>query len=242
MILAEQESYGLIRKFLERKNDLLDLSDDVHELKNFYDTQRPTWERLRKAHARFQLNRTWLDKEETAARALQRMQEILRAPAPYGMIKDAESLIQTVEGVNTTLVTKRRDHVLQRIEAHISKIEAELDAAKASNDLRNDCLYPLQTLKRQVENQTSIAHINQAQQSAVEAEDEAIDKIEAASKEKHIGEKEPPVYVKKPRIVQAARLAPHALLETQADIEAYLTQLRQALESAINSNERVEIR
>ncbi len=46
------------------------------------------------------------------------MKDILGAAAPYGMIKDAESLIQIVEGVNTALVTKRSDHVLQRIDAH----------------------------------------------------------------------------------------------------------------------------
>ena len=147
-----------------------------------------------------------------------------------------------MESVNAVLVTKRRVHVLQRIDAHVAKVESELDAAQASNDLRNPCLYPLQTLRRQVEAQTSIAHINQAQQSAVEAADEAIDKMEAASKEKDIGEKKPPVYVKKRRIVQAARLAPKALLETQADVDGYLERLRQALEAAIGAGERVEIR
>ncbi len=244
-LLAEKESFGLIGKCLERKADLLDLSDSVHELENFYDTQRPTWEKLRKAYARFQLNRTWLDKDATAAAALKRMKEILAAAAPYGMVKDAESLIQTVEAVNAALVTKRRDHVLQRIDAHLAKVGSELDAAQASNDLRNPCLYPLQTLRRQVEAQTSIAHINQAQQSAVEAADEAIDKIEAATKEraeKDIGEKKPPVYVKKRRIIQAARLAPKAPLETQADVDGYLERLRQALEAAISAGERIEIR
>jgi hypothetical protein len=48
--------------------------------------------------------------------------------------------------------------------------------------------------------------------------------------------------VKKRRIVRAAQLAPPGFLETQDDIDAYLSKLRQALESAINSNERVEIR
>jgi len=116
---------------------------------------------------------------------------------------------------------------------------------QASNDLRNQCLYPLQTLKRQVETQASIAHINQAQQSAMEAAEEAFDRIEAASTPKKkpvIGETDPPVYVKKRRIVQAARLAPTGYLETQADVDAYLDRLRQALESAINNNERVEVR
>ncbi|MFZ1537743.1 MAG: hypothetical protein WAT23_10230, partial [Chromatiaceae bacterium] len=268
-LLAEKESFGLIGKFLERKADLLDLSDSVHELENFYDTQRPTWEKLRKAYSRFQLNRTWLDKDETAAAALKRMKDILAAAAPYGMIKDAESLIQTVEGIDTALVTKRRAHVLQRIEVHIAKVQKELDAAQASSDLSNQCLYPLQTLRRQVETQASIAHINQALQGTIDAADQAFDKIEAASKPKptpvpqpgkaplptsaippaahptqneRTGEPTPPVYVKKRRIVQAARLAPEGFLETQADIDAYLGKLRQALESAIANDERVEIR
>ena len=127
----------------------------------------------------------------------------------------------------------------------LSPIEAELDAAQASKDLRNRCLYPLQTLKRQIEKQASIAHINQAQQNAIEVADEAFDKIEAASKPKEtpgVGEKKPPVYVKKRRVVQAARLAPRGFLETQIDVDDYLDKLRQALESAINNDERVEIR
>ena len=56
-LLAETESFGLIGKFLERKDDLLDLSDDIHELRNFYDHQRQTWDKLRQAEARFQPNR-----------------------------------------------------------------------------------------------------------------------------------------------------------------------------------------
>ena len=244
-LLAEKESFGLIGKFLELKDDLLDLSDDVPELKNFYKTQRPTWEKLRQAHTRFQLNRTWLEKDKTAAEALGRMKDILDTAAPYGMIKDVESLIQTVDGVNNALVAERRQHVLERIDAHIAKVEGELDATDASTDLRNKCLYPLQTLKSQVETQTSIAHINQAEQSAQGAADEVFDMLEAASKPKEksgIDEEKPPVYVKKRRIVKAAQLAPKSFLETQADVDSYLDSLRQELESANNNNERIEIR
>jgi len=79
----------------------------------------------------------------------------------------------------------------------------------------------------------------------LEAADEAFDKIEAASKPKKtpgVGETEPPVYVKKRRVVHASKLAPKGFLETQADVDDYLNRLRQALESAINNDERVEIR
>src|ERR1700680_885077 len=42
------------KKFSERcntlKKDLLDLADQFHDLEHFYDHQRTTWEKLRKAH------------------------------------------------------------------------------------------------------------------------------------------------------------------------------------------------
>jgi hypothetical protein len=52
-LLAQTESFELIAKFLDRRDDLLDLSDDVHELRNFYDHQRQTWDKLHQAEARF---------------------------------------------------------------------------------------------------------------------------------------------------------------------------------------------
>ena len=147
------------------------------------------------------------------------MQEILRAPAPYGMIKEAESLIQTVEGINDALVTQHREQALRDIEQQLAKVQLELDAAKASNDLRNQCLQPLQSLKRQVEAQSSIAHIDQARVTAVDAADDAFQKIEAASTATvtpGVGDDDPPKpYVKPRRIVKAAGLAPKGLLETQ---------------------------
>jgi hypothetical protein len=43
-------------------------------------------------------------------------------------------------------------------------------------------------------------------------------------------------------VVQAARFAQKDSPETQGDVDDYLTKLREALESTINNNERVEIR
>ncbi|NVZ09786.1 BREX system P-loop protein BrxC [Allochromatium humboldtianum] len=249
-LLAESESFGLISRFLERRDDLLDLSESVHELRHFYQTQRSAWDRLRQAHSRFQLNRDWLEQDAGAKPALQRMQEILAAPAPYGMIKEVEGLIERVEQVNAALVEQHRTAVLPAIDAQIDKIQVELDEAKAGADVRNRCLYPLQQLKSQVESQASLAHIDQAARRAVELADSAFSRIESLTPPAPTlvndkgGPSPKPVVVKsKPRrILRAAELAPKTYLETQDDIDAYLNKLRQVLESAIANHERVEIR
>ena len=50
-LLADKESCKFIERFNTLKNDLLDLADQFHDLEHFYDHQKPTWEKLRKAHA-----------------------------------------------------------------------------------------------------------------------------------------------------------------------------------------------
>ena len=61
----------------QRKDDLLDLSDSYHDLEHFYEHQKPTWDRLRKAYTTYTLNRSQLEQDAKAAPALRRMQEIL---------------------------------------------------------------------------------------------------------------------------------------------------------------------
>ena len=49
-LLASDESYKFIERFNQRKDDLLDLSDSYHDLEHFYEHQKPTWDKLRRAY------------------------------------------------------------------------------------------------------------------------------------------------------------------------------------------------
>src|SRR5207253_5627522 len=115
-----KESKKFIERFNMLKKDLLDLADHFHDLEHFYDHQRPTWEKLRKAHVAFQLNRLELEKDAQAGPALKRMQEILLAKSPYGLIKEAEGLIQTVDAVNLALLASRRQQAIAKVDSYIA--------------------------------------------------------------------------------------------------------------------------
>jgi hypothetical protein len=103
-LIADKESRKFIERFNTLKKDLLDLADQFHDLEHFYDHQKPTWEKLRKACAAFQLNRLELEKDAQAGPALRRMQEILSARSPYGLIKEADALINTINAVNSSVL------------------------------------------------------------------------------------------------------------------------------------------
>jgi len=249
-LLAYDESYKFIEKFNDSRNDLLDLSDEFNNLAQFYQNQRPTWEKLRAAYGKFQLNRLELEQDEQAAPSLRRMGEILKAPAPYGMLYEAEGLIQAVGQVNGRLIEQARKKVTTRISGLMEEIEKELDGVSADGNLRAQCLGPLEKLMEQAMRQESVAHLNQAENEAVRALDTAIEKIEVFVSKPPVKEetaKEPPVekpkVTVKPRyILKPAELVASAYLETEEDMERFLKELRERLAKAIQAGQRIQIR
>jgi hypothetical protein len=250
-LLADKESRKFIERFNTLKNDLLDLADQFHDLEHFHDHQKPTWEKLRKAHAAFQLNRLELEKDGQAGPALKRMQEILSAKSPYGLLKEAEALINTVNAVNSSLLTGRRTQAIARIDTQIAALNKDVAAAQGEASLRAACLKPLEALRGQVQQEESLAHITQAEGEAVKEYDAAVERIEdflrklaEQTKPTDDGSSnvQPVLLVKKQRIVKPADIVKTTYLETSADVNGFLNALRQELENAIANNERIQIR
>jgi hypothetical protein len=258
------DSYELISHFIDHGDDFEDLSETMGELRNFYTSQRPTWEKLRDAHAAFNLNRQELVRDSDAAAGLKRISEILEHDAPYGMIKEANGLINRIKAVNDTLIQKRRDHAVEKIDEFIEKVKEELDDVGAAPELRNSSLSAIQRIKADAIQETSIAHIFQLQGAAQEAADDAFAIIEEAAKVTQpaptyptndqpnpggLSDSASPVAplvqnkpTKKRKIVKPTSLVSQSYLETQEDVDEFLAKLRDELEEAIENNERVEIR
>lgn len=256
--LSIQDSFQFLKHLIEYQNDFFDLADTAAELRNFYESQKPTWEKLRNTKQRFDLNRYELLKDDDAARALERIDGILSAEKPYGMIKDANKLIVRVDEVNKAILKKRREHAIEKIDEHISKVKAELDEAGASPELRNQSLHPIQTIRSGIEGEESVAHIFQMQTAARDAADDAFIAIEQAAKKiapippgagAEMRQPEPgdepsvkKAPAKKRRIVEPSQITGASYLETSEEVASFLEILRKELEEAIANNERVEIR
>jgi hypothetical protein len=254
-LLADKESKKFIERFNTLKNDLLDVADHFHNLEHFHNHQKLTWEKLRKTHVAFQLNRLELEKDSQAGPALKRMHEILSSKSPFALIKEADSLINTVNAVNSSLLTGRRTQAIARIDTVIATLNKDVTAAGGEAGLRSICLKPLETLKEQVQKEESLAHITQAESEAVKEFDVAIARIEQAVKaaqEKNrtpipkgeiaVAEDEPKPALKPRRIIKPADLVETAYLETPDAANDFADKLRDQLLEAIKNGERVEIR
>ncbi|MEZ6117129.1 MAG: BREX system P-loop protein BrxC [Pirellulaceae bacterium] len=245
-LLAADEPAKMIERFLENKDDCLDLADNFHVIDNFYSKQKPTWEKLRKSAQRLNLNRFELDADESARKALDRMEQILKAPSPYGILQEADGLISTAEAVNRQIVDQRRQSALRHINELHSQVLAELESAGADDRLKANSTGPLEELRDNVATQESVAHIAQAVQRAEEARDSAlklIDEFVAKKATESSGGSESPKPVIKPRCeIRPSVLVAKTYLETKDDADAFIDKLRSEIVAAIAAGKRVQIR
>ncbi len=247
-LLACDTSYKFIELFNSQKNDLLDCAEQFSDLQQFYESQRPTWEKLRKTYERFQLNRLELKRDIQAGPALKRMGEILTALSPYSLIPEANGLITTVDTVNAALVNARRKRAAENINVHIATLTRDIATANGDESFQSACLRRLEALHRQVEEQESLAHINQAETEALHEFDNATSRIQEYLADYNKRTDAKPIekgngsVVKKQRIIEPAKLVKAMYLETVDDVNGFLDSLRHELETAISNNERIQIR
>ena len=250
--LAIRDSFAFIEGLLAAKDDWLDMSEDIHDLVNFYKTQISAWRKLLLGLDQFSDNREALNKDSQAAAGLAELIQIRDNLKPYRLISKIEPLLASITSANEQLAKVQREKALQAIEEKIIEVQSKLAVVSASPDLSNKALLNLQDLKKQISNQVSIAQILYLQTQAGEAMDEAFTLIEVSQvlpvppgggfKPQGPGQTSvPPPPVKTTHVIRAAELSSKTYLETEADVDVYIEKLKAALLEAVRSGQIARI-
>jgi hypothetical protein len=150
------------------------------------------------------------------------------------------------------LAQEKRERALLSLDEKIAEVQTKLTALAATPDTSNKALRLLQDLRMRLASQTSIAQILYLQGQGGDAMDEAITLIEAAAtaaaKPAQVAEPgntikplqtgaasvpQPPA--KTTKVIRAAELSSKTYLETEADVDAYLSKLQAELLAAVRA-------
>lgn len=252
-LAAEKDGPSFIDGFNSAKKELLDASEAFHTLSTFYGSQRPTWDRMRKAFETFDRNRLQLEEDEAGRVALRRIEAILHMDHPYTSIQEGPELISKLESIQNRLLVQHRLQTKSKIEGLLDSLRQDAERLQVSSSVFEGCTANIKRLLDRVNLQESIPHLKQAVDEADHLYGEALHRLEAA----YVPPAPPPVVadggtkpppeppkpvIKRPRVIKPAELAPKAVLENQDDVDAFLTVLRTKLEAALANHERIQIR
>ena len=254
--LSTRDSFAFIEALLSAKDDWLDAAEDIHDLVNFYKTQITAWRKLLDGLRAFADNAEALKKVPQAAAALTDLEKIRDNPKPFSQVNRIEPLLATVTSANEALAAEKRERALLSIDTKITEVQTKLSAVAATPELSNQALHVLQQLKTRIASQTSIAQILYLQNQGGDAMDEAITLIEAATakaahqvadkgdiaKAVQTGHPNVPVPATKPtKVIRAADFSAKSYLETEPDVEAFITKLRAELLNAVRAGQKARL-
>lgn len=236
--LGIRDTFEFISRFNEKRDDLLDTCDDIHELLDFYTNQRPTWEMLLKSLVEFKKNQAVLYKDIDAGPALNQLHAIAEAPAPYGMLKDVNSLVSTISAINEKLLEEERRKALLELNSKIAIVTTELESMGADLDFRNQVLFPLQKVKLDVSEEKSIPDIFYQLREFDPAVEDALDQIER--KKSSPDPNKPKKTSKTTKVIKPSTMA-NSYLESPEDVNAFVEALRKALLAELTGDVRIKL-
>jgi hypothetical protein len=259
-LLQQPNSFTLIERCLEQGKALEDFAEDFEDLDDFYNSQFQTWQALINAlNDLFKANRPALEKDPTAKKALDELDRIYGMQSPYDQLRHINPLIEQVQRVNEQLVSEKRQSVQAQIDQRIERVQLALNQANAPDELKNHALHPLQLCKKRIDNTDSIPQIISEQLEAENHEAEAEhlinrhiesqrQKEQNKAAEKSFGEdaKKPQSLAKRTVTVSPLEVmvchSKTGFIETEAEVEQYLNQLREKLLNAVKAGDRVRIK
>ena len=267
-LLNQANSFNLIEQFIASANTLEDFQEDFEDLNDFYNHQFQTWQALVIAlNTQFNANRSVLEKDDSALKALTDLERIYRAEEPYNQLNKITPLIEQVQEINDRLVLDKRGLAHAKVDKALERVQATLTEAHAPVDVVNLALYPLQQSKKRIDNIDSIPQINSEQQEVEAHEEDAYEQINGYIESQRKKPMDPPVVpgdttssqsvgnIAEPKVVtpaakkivtispaNLATLTVSSFIETPAQVEQYLTLIREELLKAINAGDRVRIK
>jgi len=237
-ILASRDSHSLMMCMIEREDDMKDFSEDYRDLSAFYMTQRRKWDQLKEAKVQFDINKFDLEGDETVKKALIRMDEIINAPAPYALIKEVPELITCVDKANNDLLSKNRDILINEGKTCLEQLDREAKKMNVSEEDLGISKIKLQNLLDIARKEMSIANLKRYKGEMQNLLDKELDRLTNLLNKKP-GEN--PI-VKETESINLSSYYKKPYIETEEDVEDFISSLKEKLDGIIKGGKRIRIK
>lgn len=233
--LQAKEAGKFLKWFVGNHSDLTDLEDEFQEVSSFYEHQKTAWESLIASHERIAPNQQFLEADSEAFSAFQEMEAILNDEWPFKRIPQASALQSKAEAVNKRLLEDCIHNTQSTISRVAEATEAEIQEANHSGDLKAKAQSEFEVLRNGLYTQTSILHIQSAENRAQQIQEKFILHLEK--------ERNPEKPAAKPRVtVDPQQFLTKAILENEKDVDVYISSLRRAMMEILERGERIQLK
>lgn len=228
LLSQRKDNTALLTKMVAMEDDFLDLAEDMCNVQAFFKNQKTIFDSANALLAALAAESEYLQAEQAATAALSQIRSIVKMPKPYRSISELPTLIQTVQMAYGQLLDLKKQEVYSEIQAAMGEIHqtAQFDQreivsrADAALDAKKKAANAAETLTQLDAMRIQISNIRQQYIKAL--------MIPAKPDEKIV-------------TVSRSSLGYSIKLKSEADIDRYVAEIKEALMDKLAGNDVLHI-
>ena len=229
LLSQRKDNTALLNKLVSMSEDLLDLSEDLAEVDAFFKNQRPIFDSAAALLTALSGESEYLQAEPETTQALAQIQAILRMPKPYPRIAALPELMRQVQTAYGQLMELKRQEVYSDIQAAMGEIHQTATPAQRDTVVSADTALG-------AKKQAAAAAETLTQLDAMRIQ---IGNIRQQYIKRLIAETTPPA--EDTVTANRSSLCYSAKLKSEADVDAYVAQVRERLLQLMDGHDVLHI-
>lgn len=227
LLMHKNDSIALLEQAVKMQDDFLDNAEDIADVLTFFRVQQQIFDKAQEKLDAVSAEKEYFSAEQAALSTLSKMKEILTSEKPYRRISELPELTQSIQEVYDRLLNDKREEVYAEIHAAMGEIhqtaaieqtdivrraDAELEDKKHSAE-QSEQLTALDAMKIQ------IANIRQRYLQKLVTVEQSVDTV----------------------TMNRSTVCHTMKLQSEADIDAYLAEIKKTLMERLEGHDVLHI-
>ena len=227
LLLQKKDNVALLTKMTAMADDFLDLAEDMADVYAFFKNQKQVFDSAAALYGAMNAEREYLQTEQAAVQSLYEIQRILQASKPYKQISNLPNLIHTVQQAYADLMALKQQDIFSEIQAAMGEIH------QAANPDQKDII---------AQADAALAGKKAAATEATSLTQLDAMKIQISSiRQQYLKTLIVVVDHRKTATASRGSICYTVKLETEADVDAYVLDIKAKLLDMLNGNDVLHI-
>ena len=241
ILSQKNDNVALLKRLLNKQDDLLDCTEDMEEIETFFKSQRDIFDAARKLQGDLQDERYYFAADPETDGKISEINTILGMPKPYGRIKELPDLMQSIKTAYGVLLTQKKEEVLGIVQQCMGDVHTLAGVGSKANDevKRSDDRF--KEYKKKITAAKSLTVLDAMITQLLNYKDQVCKRIETIlhhTPPEPGGEKPQPQ-----KIAQVRRydVFPVKRLTSREDVDSYVEDIRKKLYDTLEANDGIQI-
>lgn len=227
LLMHKNDSIALLEQAVKMQDDLLDNAEDIADVLTFFRIQQPIFDKAQALINSISAEKEYFSAEQTALTNIAKIREILTNAKPYRRISELPELTQQIHDVYSRLLDEKREEVYAEIHAAMGEIHQTATIEQAETVRRADA--ELEDKKRSAEQCEKLTALDAM-------------KIQISNIRQRYLQKLVVTEASVDTVTMNRSTVCHTMkLQSEADIDAYVAEIKKTLMERLNGHDVLHI-